>query len=491
MKAPKIFNPEQKTSTKPLYLTNTLSGEKEVFEPLVNKKVRMYNCGPTVYDYPHIGNFRAFIFADVLRRVFEYNHYTVKQVMNLTDVGHLVSDEDEGEDKVEKKAKQEGKSVAEIVEPAIEAFFSDLKALGAFHKDTEFPKASEYIDAQIALLKTLDEKGYTYKTSDGIYFDTSKFEDYGKLGNINVEGLKEGARIAQNPEKLNPTDFALWKFSRLDEKRQQEWQSPWGVGFPGWHLECSALAMRLLGKHIDVHTGGIDHIPTHHNNEIAQTESATGTTFSNYWMHSAFITIEGRKISKSLGNTITLRNISDRGISPLAYRYWILTAHHSSQVNFTWDALEGAQTALFKLHRYFVEELGTKNGRIDKTYREKFHTYINDNLELPQAVALLFDLMKDENVSDKDKRATFLDFDRVLGLGLAESSKKMLEDFSGKKQVKIGDIPKKVTKMLEDRETARKEKDWEKADTMRDKITELGYTIDDTEDGAVLVKNSQ
>lgn len=330
----KILKPGKSSApNRPIYLYNTLTKEKTEFTPLVPQKVRMYNCGPTVYNYAHIGNLRAFVFADTLRRVFEYNGYDIKQVMNLTDVGHLVSDEDEGEDKVEKRAKEESKKVSEIVDVVTKVFFDDLKKLDAYHKDTNFPKASDYIKEQIAFIESLSEKGYTYSTSDGVYFDTSKFKDYGKLGNIDIEGLKEGVRVETNKEKLNPTDFALWKFSRPDEKRQQEWESPWGVGFPGWHIECSALIMKHLGKQIDVHTGGIDHIPTHHNNEIAQTESITGTPLANNWLHSAHITVEGRKISKSLGNSILLRNIIDRGISPLAYRYWLLTVHYASQAN--------------------------------------------------------------------------------------------------------------------------------------------------------------
>jgi cysteinyl-tRNA synthetase len=478
--------PRKNRPNKPILLSNTLSGEKEEFVSIVPGKVRMYNCGPTVYDYPHIGNFRSYVFADTLRRVFEYNGYSVKQVLNITDVGHLTSDADEGDDKVEKKAKDEGKKVADIVESATKAFFDDLKKLNAKNIYTTFPKASEHIPEQIAFVKTLVEKGYGYKTSDGIYFDTSKFKNYGKLGKIDTEGLKEGARVETNKEKHNITDFAIWKFSKEGEERQQEWDSPWGVGFPGWHLECSAMAMKHLGKKIDVHTGGIDHIPTHHNNEIAQTETVTADTFSNYWMHNAFIKIEGKKISKSLGNTIFLRNIADRGIPPLAYRYWLLTAHYNRPINFTWDALEGANAGFFKLQQFFVEKLGSKNGKVIKEYREKFHEYINDDLDTPKALALLHELMKDAGQKKEDVRATFLEFDEVLGLGFKEATSKLLENLKGKKKLDVADIPREVTILLNDREKARKSHDYALADEIRLKIEQSGYSVKDTHKGAKL-----
>ena len=480
--------PRRQNPEKPIYLTNTLSGTREEFHSLVPHKVRMYNCGPTVYDYPHIGNFRSYIFADTLRRMFEYNGYSVKQVLNITDVGHLTSDADEGDDKVEKRAKEEGKKVADIVGAATKAFFDDLKKLNAKNIYATFPKASEHIPEQIAFVKTLEEKGYTYKTGDGIYFDTSKFKGYGKLGNIDIKGLQEGARVEANKEKHNPTDFALWKFSKEGEKRQQEWDSPWGVGFPGWHLECSAMAMKHLGKKIDVHTGGIDHIPTHHNNEIAQTESVTGEQFAAFWLHNAFLKIEGKKISKSLGNTIFLRNIIDRGISPLAYRYWLLTAHYSKPLNFTWDALEGANAALFRLHQYFVEKLGNRTGHVIPEYQERFHTYINDDLDTPKAIALLHEIMHESKAKPADIRATFLDFDSVLGIGFSESTKKLLENLSGEQKLRVGELPEHVAKLLKEREEARKNKNYAKADELRKAIESEGYLVKDTHKGAKVVR---
>jgi cysteinyl-tRNA synthetase len=467
-----------------LHLHNTLSGKKETFKPIKETAVTMYNCGPTVYDYATIGNLRSYVFADVLKQTLLYNGYCVKQVINITDVGHLTSDADEGEDKVEEGAKREGKKVKAVVKRFTDVFLDDLEKLNVKTKNITFPKASEHIPEQIAFIKTLDEKGYAYRTSDGIYFDTSLLKDYGKLGKVDIAGLKEGARIEKKIEKKNPTDFALWKFSKPEEKRQQEWESPWGVGFPGWHIECSAMSMKHLGKQIDIHTGGIDHIPVHHNNEIAQTESVTGKRFVNYWLHNAFITIEGQKISKSVGNTIYLRNVIDRGFSPLSLRYWFLTGHYRTQMNFTWDALEGANTALFKLHKFFVEELGARSGSSDGTFQQKFNSAINDDLDTPKAISLMWEMVNDEKVDKGGKRATLLDFDRVLGLGLSGSNKRLVEMLSGKgKRLKIGELPDAVKKLVDEREVARKNEEWEKADKIRDELKEKGYEIEDTDKG--------
>lgn len=472
----------------PIKLHNTLSGQKDEFRPRKENEVTMYNCGPTVYDYATIGNLRAYVFANTLRRMFEYNGYSVKQVINITDVGHLTSDADQGEDKIESGAKREGLKVKNIVKLYTDAFMDDMQKLNIDINKITFPKATEHIGEQIAFIQTLDEKGYTYKTSDGIYFDTSLRPDYGKLGNIDTKGLREGARVKKG-EKKNPTDFALWKFSKPGEARQQEWDSPWGTGFPGWHIECSAMSRKLLGNQIDVHTGGVDHIPIHHNNEIAQTESVTGKQFVNYWMHNEFITIEGQKISKSIGNTIYLRNIIDRGFSPLSLRYWFLIAHYRTQANFTWDALEGAQTALFKLHKHFVEEYGVKDGIVNKEYEKKFHEFINDDLDLPKAIALIWDLVKDEKIPKEDKRSTLLSFDKVLGLGLDHSNKKLVGLLSGRgEKLKIGKLPKTIKTLVDEREKARKNKDFNKADELRNKLADMGYEIEDTDEGPIIAK---
>ena len=460
-----------------IQLYNTLTRKKENFTPLKNGAVSLYNCGPTVYDYAHIGNLRSYVFADVLRRVFEYNDYKVTQVINITDVGHLTSDEDDGADKLEESARKADKSAQEVAEFYTRAFFKDLIALDIDIKNITFPKATEHIAEQIALIEKLEKRGFVYQTSDGVYFDTSKLSDYGKLARLDIEGLKAGARVEETGEKKNITDFALWKFSlqsgSAQEKRQQEWRSRWGVGFPGWHLECSAMSMKYLGEHFDVHTGGIDHISVHHTNEIAQSESATGKPFVNYWMHNEFINVDGEKMSKSLGNIITLEEVVVKGFSPFAYRYWLLTAHYKTLVNFTWEALAGAQTALDKLYNHFLE-YGDGVGNVDKEYKARFTEYINDDLNTPKAIALLWELVKDDNISSADKKATILDFDKVLGLGFAD--------------VKTEVIPEEVLMLVEERGKVREEKDWGKSDELRDEIAKMGFEVLDTEDGSKVRK---
>jgi cysteinyl-tRNA synthetase len=479
-----------KHTGKKIFLYNTLGREKAEFIPIVPQKVRMYNCGPTVYNIQHIGNLRAFVLANLLRRMFEYNGYQVKQIMNLTDVGHLTDDADSGEDKMEKQAKEEGKTTAAIAKHVTKVFFKDLEALNAKPKDLSFPKASEHIAEQIAFIKTLEEKGFTYKTSDGIYFDTSKFRSYGEMAKLHIEGLKEGARVEANKEKLHSTDFALWKFSPENEKRQQEWESPWGVGFPGWHIECSAMAMKYLGKRIDVHTGGVDHIPIHHTNEIAQSETATGQKYVNFWIHNEHLTLEGKKIAKSTGHCVYLHNLTDRGIPALAFRYWLLTAKYNTKVNFTWDAIEAAQSGYFKLLRFFVEKLGKKTGAVILKYQQRFHEYVNDDLDTPKIIALMHDMMKDTESSKADLRATFLDFDQVLGLGFAEANTKLIENLAGEKKLKVSDIPDEIQSLLKEREYARSEKNFERADAIRVELAEKGYEIIDSSEGATVKKKA-
>lgn len=470
----------------PLKLTNTLTGKKDDFTPLRPGQVLMYNCGPTVYDYQHIGNLRPYVFADVLRRAFEYNRYHVSQVINITDVGHLTSDDDAGDDKMEKGSEKAGLTAQELATTVTESWKEDLERLSIKTHDIVFTKATAYIYEQIALAQTLDEKGYAYTTEDGLYFDTSLFKAYGKLGAINLENLQAGARVEMGGKK-HPTDFALWKFSKADEKRQQEWESPWGKGFPGWHLECTAMIFAELGKQIDVHTGGIDHIPVHHNNEIAQAEAVTGKPYARFWLHNAFITIDHQKISKSIGNTIRLTQIMDRGFLPLAYRYWLLTGHYRSPLNFTWEALEGSQTAYTRLLKTFVEDLGGTNGAINENYRTRFYSFVNDDLDTPQIIALLWELLKDTNISKPDKRSTLLEFDKVLGLGLIEGNdriKSMLEGTA--KRIAVAQAPESIQKLVEERENAREAKDWQKADELRDSIAEEGFTIIDSKEGPEL-----
>jgi len=460
-------------------LYNTLSRTKEDFVPIQPGQVNLYSCGPTVYLYPHIGNMRAYVFSDLLRRMFEYNGLTVKQVINITDVGHLVSDENNGEDKIEKEAQAESKTTKEISDFYLRAFMEDLKSLNIKTEGTIFPRATEHIQEQIDLIKKLEEKGYTYKTSDGIYFNTAKYTKYAELGQLDLEGLREGARVEANPEKLNLTDFALWKFSNIKEQRQQEWPSPWGIGFPGWHIECSAMSIKYLGNHFDVHTGGIDHIPIHHTNERAQSECATGETFVNYWMHNSFITMEGEKISKSLGNFYRIDDLKEKGFSPISYRYWLLTANYRKTVNFTFETLEGAQTAYRRLVSILAEIQNKygNNGKINENYQKQFSELISDDLNTPQVLALIWDILREIGTDPADKLTTILDFDRFLGLDLLNAIN----------EANI-EIPKEVIDLANLREQARQDKNYSRSDDLRQEITQMGYSVDDTDDGPKIRK---
>lgn len=470
-----------------LRVHNTLTGEKEEFVPINASRVGMYNCGPTVYNYAHIGNLRAYVFADTIRRTLELNGYKVDQVINITDVGHLTSDADSGEDKIEKATKREKKTAGEIAEFYTKEFLNDLADLNIETGGTRFPKATEHIPEQIALIQKLEKGGHTYKTTDGIYFDTSTFKDYGKLGNINLAGLKEGARVEANSEKRNITDFALWKFSpeSATEKREQEWNSPWGVGFPGWHIECSAMSMKYLGETFDIHTGGIDHIPVHHNNEIAQSECATGKPFARYWLHSAFVNVEGGKMAKSEGNFLRLADIKKEGISPLAYRYWLLGAHYSTQVTFSLEAVKAAEIALNKLIAHYAalsSSLSADSNAVkaDDTYKAEFKGYINDNFNTPQAIALMWELSKDKEIGPAVAKATFVAFDSVLGLNLAKSAEKS-------DTTKL-DMPEEVRELVAEREKARKEKNYTRSDELRIEIEKLGFFVKDGPSGPVISK---
>jgi cysteinyl-tRNA synthetase len=457
----------------PIHLYNTLSGKLEEFKPVKKGVVSMYHCGPTVYNRAHLGNMRPYVFADVLRRFFEYHGFEVNQVINITDVGHLTDDGDDGIDKVEKSAKEQKKTAKEITEDYTNKFFNDLDLLNIDKSKIKFPKATEHIEEQIEMIKQLEVKGFTYRISDGIYFDTSKFKDYGKLGNIKIDQLKEGARVEKNKEKKNPTDFALWKFSKPEENRQQEWPSPWGTGFPGWHIECSAMSKKYLGETFDIHTGGIEHIPTHHNNEIAQSESITNKPQANYWLHHNHILIENQKISKSLGNTLFLEDLEKEDISPLAYRYWLLTGEYRTLMNFSWQSGMAAQKAYQRLIRILVSS--PDNGVIEKKYQEKFIEYLDDNLNTASAISVIWDLIKDSSVKDEDKKTTIFNFDKIFGLNLEAVSnlaKKLQEN-----------TPENIKKMAEERELARKAKNFQKADILRDMIEEDGYSVKDTEEG--------
>ncbi len=462
----------------PLYLHNTLSGTLEAFKPM-SRSVKVYNCGPTAYDEQHIGNLFPPVVANVLRRALEAWGYKVDEVNNITDFGHLSEDE-ASEDKMTQGLKREGKTLTLanmrwLAEKYAELFFADLPALGVNPKAVRYPRASDYINEQIAVIAALEQKEYAYRTHDGVYFDTSRFPAYGKLGQVNLEGLKVGARVVEHSEKRTPFDFALWK---LDQKLG--WGSPWGLGFPGWHTECVAMIFTLLGKQIDIHMGGVDLIPTHHNNEIAQAESITGKQFVRYWIHNAHITIEGKKVSKSLGNTVYLHNLADRGLSPRSLRYWFLTAHYRTPTNFTWSAIEGANTALGRLQRFFLELPETKSAP-DKKFLDEFYSAIADDLNTAQALARVWQLVKDPGVLSAAKRASLLAADAILGLGLGESGPQ-----ARLAVVTETEFPAEVKKTLAEREAARAAKDFTLSDELRKQIESMGWDIKDTPGGPQL-----
>jgi len=448
-----------------LKLYNTLTRKKKVFKPIEKGKVGIYECGPTVYNFPHIGNLMRYIFGDILTRVFLFNDYEVKRVMNVTDVGHLTSDADEGEDKVEKAASREGKKAEDVSNYYWKIFKDDFRKLNILEPSI-WCRATEHIKEQIELIKKLEEKGFTYKTFDGIYFDTSKLKDYGKLVKLNFEGIEEGKRV-ELKEKKNKTDFALWKFSSSQEwKRQQEWDSPWGIGFPGWHIECSAMSMKYLGENFDIHTGGADNIFPHHENEIAQSESATGKKFVNYWLHCGFLTFKGEKVSKSKGGLYTLLELEDLGYKPLVYRYLCLNTHYRKPLEFSLDNLKNSTGAYERL-KNIIKNLEDK-GKINKNYILKFKKEINDDLNMPKALAVLWELLRDEKVPSGDKKITAEEMDKVFGLELL-------------KQKKIR-IPNEIKKIVGERQKAREKKDWKKADELREKIKELGWKVKDTKE---------
>lgn len=459
-----------------LILYNTLTRKKEPFQPHRPGRVGLYTCGPTVYNYAHIGNLRTYIFEDILKRVLLYNGCKVKHVMNITDVGHLTGDRDMGEDKLEKGARREGKSAWEIAEFYAEAFKADLKQLNIL-APTLWCKATDSIDDQIELIRTLESKGFTYRTSDGIYFDTSKFEGYTKLSHQNLEALQEGARVEKNPEKRNATDFALWKFTPPGVQRQMEWESPWGVGFPGWHIECSAMSMKYLGDMLDIHCGGTDHIDVHHTNEIAQSEAATGKPFFRFWMHGAFLIIAGgKKMAKSEDNFLTLdASFTRQGIDPLTFRFASFLSHYRKPMEYSEESILAARNGLQHLHNQ-VRTLkdSARASTIDPGYLEKFKSALNNDLNMPQALAAAQELLKSD-LEPGVKLATVLDYDRVLGLDLD----KIDRDQS---------LPPEVQAMVDARQQARKEKNWALSDELRDKIQALGYTVQDNPQGMKVFK---
>jgi cysteinyl-tRNA synthetase len=466
----------------PLFFFNSASRTKERFESLKSGVVTMYSCGPTVYDHVHIGNLRSFVMADLIKRICIYNGYEVKHTINFTDFGHLTSDGDEGEDKMMKALKREGRPITlaamrEMAEVYMDSFKEDNRLLRIL-PPTQYTPASEYVKEQIQLIKTLYEKGYAYETQDGVYFDISKFPQYGILGNVDVSALRDGARVEVNPEKRHPADFALWKKGLLG------WESAWGKGFPGWHIECTAMAFTTLGKQLDIHTGGEDLKYTHHNGEIAQAESATGKQYVRYWVHNAHLKINDTKIAKSLGNGIRLKNLMDQGFSPLAYRYWLLTGHYRAPMNFTVEALESSKQALFRLKRFVFSERGT-GGMVNERYRTEFHNAINDDIDTPRAIAIMWELMKDETVTDSDKIATLREFDKVLDIGLSDEPSEVRRELG---IMQDEEVPQEVRALLDARTAARTAKEWAEADRIREAINLMGYTLEDTPQGQRITK---
>lgn len=454
-----------------LTLYNSLSRQDETFKPIAKGKVGLYTCGPTVYWYQHIGNLRTYIFSDILKRVLSYNKYKVNHIINITDVGHLTSDADEGEDKMEKAAAKEGKSAQQIADHYFKVFHSDLHKLNILDPK-KWTKATEHIKEQIELIKTLEKKKYTYKTSDGIYFDTSRVKGYGQLANIQPDAIKAGKRVNVGEKKHN-TDFALWKFSLEQSKRQQEWPSPWGVGFPGWHIECSAMSMKYLSEHFDIHTGGEDHRQIHHVNEIAQSESASGKKFVNYWLHGAFLLFKGEKVSKSSGGLYTLSELETMGYNPMHFRYLCLLTHYRKPLNFTLENLDAAKTAFERLKRRIIEIKKENHKGEDKTsqYKLKFQEAINNDLNMPQAIQAFIETLEDFNFDHKKKIFLLEKFDSVLGLGI--------KDF----KESSSNIPHEVKELVEERERLRYGKLYKEADIVRQRIKDLGYELEDSPQG--------
>jgi len=466
--------------------------------PISGDTIRMYSCGLTVYDYAHIGNLRKYVFDDLLRRTLEYFNYKVKWVMNVTDVGHLTGDQDEGEDKVEKGARREGKSAFEIVKFYEKIFLEDLKKLNIKMPDV-LPRATEHIDEQIELIKKLEQKGFTYKIDDGIYFDTSKLSDYGKLASLDKENLKEGARVGINLQKKNPTDFALWKFSypqgrdfdqNTDDeskRRQMEWPSPWGLGFPGWHVECSAMSTKYLGQPFEIHTGGVDHINVHHTNEIAQSEAAEGRDLAKYWVHSEHLLENGRKMAKSDGHFIRLVDLEQRGFEALDLRYFYLRSHYRSKIDFSFELLEGARTARRKISDFCLMLSEDSLEGEEEFYKNKindFNEALSDDLNTPKALEVIFTtIAQAEGRSFKGIHAKnfFLKIDEVLALDLFKSSFENVGTF-GEKEILISlPYPQDVFQIAKEIALKKQQKDFESSDNLRAKLVNMGYAVEESQ----------
>ena len=457
---------------------NTLTKQKEEFAPLEGNTVRMYSCGPTVYKDATIGNMRTNIFMDTLRRVLKYNGYNLKHVMNITDVGHLVSDGDEGEDKMIKSAREEKKTPLEIAEHYTKLFFRDLERLNIDLPEI-IAKATDNIPDMIEFVKKLIQNGYAYETSTAIYFDVSKLDTYGILSGIDVRNQKAGARVEVDKEKRNPYDFAVW--IKAPENHLMKWDSPWGLSYPGWHIECSTMSQKFLGEVFDIHTGGIDLIPTHHENEIAQSKGACGKIPAKFWMHGEFLLINGGKMSKSLGNVYLMEDIIQRGYNPLVYKIFCFTAHYRNKLNFTWEGMDAAATSLARLQEGYYKHLeGNKtiSQEVIQEYKQKFLEAINDDLNMPLAMSVVWDVVKQPEKS-KQYADLLLDFDKVLGLRLQETQRQEKTSL---------ELPPEIEELLQKRKEARERKDWAMSDSIRDALKEKGYQVIDSKEGMKVEK---
>jgi cysteinyl-tRNA synthetase len=476
----------------PLRVFNTLGREAQEFTPLEPANVRVYTCGPTVYAYQHIGNLRAYVFADTLRRVLEWKGYEVVHVVNITDVGHLTSDMDEGEDKLELASRREGRSVWDIAAHYTDVFMRDLRELRV-RAPTVWARATDHIEEMIAFARVLEEKGYAYKLEAGLYFDAAKVRDYGKLGRLDLDGLQEGARVAPTPGKRNPTDFALWRASPRDAQRLMEWDSPWGKGAPGWHLECSAMSMKYLGERFDIHTGGVDHIPIHHTNEIAQSEAYLGGPWVPFWLHNEFINLREAKISKSEGDTLRLSDLVQQGSHPLSYRNLLLGSHYRSQTEFTGDGLEGARTAQRRLLERIrervraggdplsYEDAAARLDGVGRTYLARIDEAVSNDLNTAQALAVLTELSRDPNVAGENLAVLVSASEALLAIGLLD----LVPDDLDPPAAELALDADEVQRLINEREAARRQGDFATADEIRDKLDRIGVEVRDTGQGTV------
>lgn len=466
-----------------LKLYNTLSKQKEEFKPLNSGKVLMYTCGPTVYDYIHIGNIRAYLTADILRRYLVYLGYEVRHIKNITDVGHLTEDDiaqgDTGEDKIEKKAKFEKKTPQEIA-LFYENYFHEVEKEMNILPAHKFPRATVFVKDMIKIITALIEKGYAYEKNGNVFFDVTKFSEYGKLSGNTLDQLKAGARIETHPDKKHPWDFALW--IKAPENHVMKWESPWSIGYPGWHIECSAISNELLGDTIDIHTGGEDNIFPHHEAEIAQTESYTGKKFVNFWFHTRHLLVNGEKMAKSKGNSYLLENIKEKGFDPMDLKLLILGAHYRKQINFTWDSMEQARTNRYKILTFYKRLLERKEEdknltKLDiREYKERFESAMNDDLNTPEAISAIFEMISEANkLMDKNELANGKEVKLFL--------EKSLEVLGLKLNMREKDIPQEIIKLVKQRQTAREEKDFSKADEIRKQIEKFGYSIEDIKEG--------